>query len=537
MPIQRIQMRRGTTSEWATEDPVLASGEFGYDKTVKGVKIGDGSGAWSVLPWLIQESDFTWRRPEQYGAIGDGVNNDTLAVTTCLEAAAVDKGGNVIFGETYACQGEIKIGGGVTTWGTGGPQKTIPAQDEKGLVAFDSTFKVRWGQLNDGSGSRNDNPGPMMNLCIDGRGISNAGELLRVEAVETSMFNCQIKDGLADGVNWTQSQNVDCYNPLVHGFANGWCWRLQAGAAGLQPPGHIQVFGGHIGDSKGCVLSTSHDATFFVGPHDNSFHGTIFETGRAAGTIFGIIQHEDGDLTLHNCVLTIGAQVTSITNNATIVVRNTIRGGAAIPGSTVLAITGNCSLGGGAGAVKAAHLVRVEGGVGLVSNRVYYGGITRAANATAAVHCNDGGDCLVSIDGPVIMVTAIPAFFATINSGTITGALRDSIVPTRWTTPTGVGNPLQVRRVGDAANAFQVSDRGELRWLDPSSGATKAVAIVGSSGIAFTGQNTYQVAAFATGSRPLATAVANGTMIYDDTLDKPIWSNGSVWKDASGATV
>jgi len=40
-----------------------------------------------------------------------------------------------------------------------------------------------------------------------------------------------------------------------------------------------------------------------------------------------------------------------------------------------------------------------------------------------------------------------------------------------------------------------------------------------------------------TGSRPSASTAGAAAMFYDTTLGKPIWSNGSVWKDATGATV
>lgn len=40
-----------------------------------------------------------------------------------------------------------------------------------------------------------------------------------------------------------------------------------------------------------------------------------------------------------------------------------------------------------------------------------------------------------------------------------------------------------------------------------------------------------------TGSRPAAADVGKGAMFYDDTLDKPIWSDGAAWKDATGTAV
>lgn len=46
---RKIQVRRGTASQWSTANPVLSSGEFGYDTTNKVLKIGDGSTAWASL--------------------------------------------------------------------------------------------------------------------------------------------------------------------------------------------------------------------------------------------------------------------------------------------------------------------------------------------------------------------------------------------------------------------------------------------------------------------------------------------------------
>ncbi len=50
--IAQIQMRRGTTAEWAAAAPViLSAGEPGYDTTLKRVKMGDGATAFSALEW------------------------------------------------------------------------------------------------------------------------------------------------------------------------------------------------------------------------------------------------------------------------------------------------------------------------------------------------------------------------------------------------------------------------------------------------------------------------------------------------------
>lgn len=56
-----------------------------------------------------------------------------------------------------------------------------------------------------------------------------------------------------------------------------------------------------------------------------------------------------------------------------------------------------------------------------------------------------------------------------------------------------------------------------------------------STGVTFGG--VVKSASGATGSRPSAATVGAGSMWYDTTLTKPIWSDGSVWKDATGTTV
>lgn len=44
-----IQIRRGTSAEWAATNPVLALGEWGLDTTLAKVKIGNGTSTWSAL--------------------------------------------------------------------------------------------------------------------------------------------------------------------------------------------------------------------------------------------------------------------------------------------------------------------------------------------------------------------------------------------------------------------------------------------------------------------------------------------------------
>jgi hypothetical protein len=41
----------------------------------------------------------------------------------------------------------------------------------------------------------------------------------------------------------------------------------------------------------------------------------------------------------------------------------------------------------------------------------------------------------------------------------------------------------------------------------------------------------------ATGFRPSASAAGEGSQFYDQTLHKPIWSDGTNWRDSAGTVV
>lgn len=53
---QRVKQRRDTGANWTSTNPVLADGEFGFDKTNKVLKIGDGVSTWTQLANLISNN-------------------------------------------------------------------------------------------------------------------------------------------------------------------------------------------------------------------------------------------------------------------------------------------------------------------------------------------------------------------------------------------------------------------------------------------------------------------------------------------------
>jgi hypothetical protein len=55
----RIQLRRGSASQWSTVNPTLSSGEVGYETDTNKFKIGNGSTAWSSLDYFGVEVDLS----------------------------------------------------------------------------------------------------------------------------------------------------------------------------------------------------------------------------------------------------------------------------------------------------------------------------------------------------------------------------------------------------------------------------------------------------------------------------------------------
>jgi hypothetical protein len=76
----QIQVRRGTASEWTTANPILASGEIGFETdTLKG-KIGNGSSVWSSLSYVFLSGSIT----NPMTTVGDTLYGATSGTATRL---------------------------------------------------------------------------------------------------------------------------------------------------------------------------------------------------------------------------------------------------------------------------------------------------------------------------------------------------------------------------------------------------------------------------------------------------------------------
>lgn len=95
----------------------------------------------------------------------------------------------------------------------------------------------------------------------------------------------------------------------------------------------------------------------------------------------------------------------------------------------------------------------------------------------------------------------------------------------------------QVLQDGDSIARYNLYGNGTI-WYSPGNAGIDTNWYRKASGCVGTDQ-TIGTGTFATGALPAAATVGAGAMAYDTTLQKPVWSNGSLWKDvlASAQTV
>jgi hypothetical protein len=98
MALYRMQQRRGTAAEWTSANPILASGEFGFETDTGKFKIGNGSSNWAALAYFanatVIKNELIDNAPaalntlnELAEALGDNANFSTT-ITNLINAKA-----------------------------------------------------------------------------------------------------------------------------------------------------------------------------------------------------------------------------------------------------------------------------------------------------------------------------------------------------------------------------------------------------------------------------------------------------------------
>jgi hypothetical protein len=59
LPNSTVKVKRATAARWASQNPVLAAGEIGYETDTRKMKLGDGTSSWTQLSYLAADGTGT----------------------------------------------------------------------------------------------------------------------------------------------------------------------------------------------------------------------------------------------------------------------------------------------------------------------------------------------------------------------------------------------------------------------------------------------------------------------------------------------
>ena len=76
----KIQVRRGTATQWNNADPVLSQGEIGFETNTGKFKIGDGTNVWSDLEYFLDAA-----------GVASAISGAALSTTDDLTEGASNK--------------------------------------------------------------------------------------------------------------------------------------------------------------------------------------------------------------------------------------------------------------------------------------------------------------------------------------------------------------------------------------------------------------------------------------------------------------
>lgn len=129
----RIQLRRNTAAVWISKDPVLLQGEFGLEVDTLKIKLGDGTTAWHLLPYYIDNGVLGDYVLKATTVNGHALSSNVSVTATDVGLSNVDNTSDVNKPVSIAQQAalDLKVDENITITGA---TKTKITYDAKGLV-------------------------------------------------------------------------------------------------------------------------------------------------------------------------------------------------------------------------------------------------------------------------------------------------------------------------------------------------------------------------------------------------------------------
>lgn len=175
-----IQLKRKTAAQWTSQNPVLVSGEFGFESDTAKLKIGNGATAWTGLPYF--GSDIPVPVPISFG----GTNSSTALVNNRVMGSvsgAIKELSAITPARALVSDGSgLPIASVVTTLElsyVSGVTSSLQTQlDSKAVLPINLTSQVT-GILPIANGGTNSNTGLNNNRVI----VSSGGSLVESSAI------------------------------------------------------------------------------------------------------------------------------------------------------------------------------------------------------------------------------------------------------------------------------------------------------------------------------------------------------------------
>jgi hypothetical protein len=144
MSTVRIQVRRGSATDWSGVNPILAAGELGVETNTRKIKVGDGSTAWNSLSYVAADA------PE-IGEISQDAINTALTMGAGLTKTYNDGANTITISVDSAVVATVAYVDAAVTGLTNSTASTYLENSDRGsangVASLDGNIKVPEAQL------------------------------------------------------------------------------------------------------------------------------------------------------------------------------------------------------------------------------------------------------------------------------------------------------------------------------------------------------------------------------------------------------